>query len=175
MGQLREITDYDDIRTSNYIDINEMGKEQFFPQYLSQRFLNAPITCPYSLYSYTESYISSKLLEKEVKDKKNEIIEFIEEQENIVLENKKDFINFLDDLSLEQRESLYNFLTSFVDFLKKNNRKAAIYVHDDQICIYIVFKNNESIDDIDAVIDKAYDLLKEETSIFVNIGEDFEE
>jgi len=172
--------------TGNYNYFNERRTEQFFVQknrYIDpisvwEKFLHS-ITTRSTFGSYDLINLSGYSIIEEnlgLEEKVAEIINFIEKQKIIFLENRKDFDNCLKNLSVEEIESLHDFLVNIVNFLNNNKRKATIYVHDDQICIYILFKSNESTYKIDEIINKIYDLLEQkEVFAFVNIGEEFEE
>jgi hypothetical protein len=174
---------YDDIKGYSYLD--EMETEQFFVQndpysYHISAWKNLPPVTTRSILSFynqvDEPYYATFEENLRLEENITKITSFIESQKIVFLENKKDFTNCLKNLSLEEIESLLHFLINIVHFLNNNKRKATIYVHDDQICIYVFFKTNESNYKIDEIINKIYDLVEQKGLFtFVNIGEDFEE
>jgi len=81
---------------------------------------------------------------------------------NITFENKQDYDTFCLNLSCAKMQELNKFFTAFHKLLDEYNAKASIYVHEDQLCIYVTDER---------VAEKAYNLVDKAICDIISISE----
>jgi len=92
---------------------------------------------------------------------------------NVEFENKKEFDDMCNSLTDGKLQCLKEFLHRFDKLLSEYNTHAQIYVHEDQMCIYIIFDSN-NVKNLDVLIDTAYGLVDDMIADIINIGESVE-
>jgi len=92
---------------------------------------------------------------------------------NVEFENKKEFDDMCNSLTYDKLQCLKEFLNRFDKLLLEYNTHAQIYVHEDQMCIYIIFDSN-NVKNLDVLIDTAYGLVDDMIADIINIGESVE-
>lgn len=119
------------------------------------------------------SLIKSRIQKFESKVKSSKPSKFEMNLLNVEFENKKEFDNMCNNLPHDELQCLKEFLNRFDKLLLEYNTHAQIYVHEDQMRIYIIFDSN-NVKNLDVLIDKAYGLVDNMIADIINIGESVE-